>query len=148
MDSNVKLVRDKGTNKLVPNAYTRTMMKIMQAVNDGNYDLERLQKLTQAAMNKDYNELKAEQGFDFDTYQNLRKGATIKQKMPTITTKDNECVPEKDPKQTHTKGSGNGKYTGTIKDSKGEQFITKDRNEFNAKKAELEKPKKDNNSDC
>ena len=159
-DSNVKLVREKGTNNLVPNTYTRTMMKVMQAVNDGNYDLARLQKLTQAAMKRDYGTLKAEQGFDFNTYYSLRKGAITRQKMPTITSSNGDCEPEKDPKYTRTYRGGKGQatdvqgdnktetsgggYTGTLNDSNGQHFETHDRQEFNNKKVEWEKTKQNN----
>ena len=101
------------------NSYARTMMKVMQAITDDNYDLARLQSLTQKAMSANWrSELQNVPGFNFKTYEALRGNkkdntfAMDRQNMPTITTVvDNSvvsdiCAPTEKPLYTIGKQSG------------------------------------------
>ena len=118
-----KLGYNAKTKQYNPNSYARTMMKIMQAITDDNYDLERLQKLTEAAESGKFAELKSEKGFDYNLYKGLRgnrKDGSYTfdaQKIPTITRKDgnNEvvtCEARKQPLyKENTSGNGKAKRT-------------------------------------
>ena len=108
-----KLNYNTSTKTFNPNSYARTMMKVMQAVTDNNYDLERLQKLTEAAERGDFATLKAEKDFDYKLYRALRGNkathtfAFDRQKVPTITRVDGQnqtitCEPRKAPQYKST----------------------------------------------
>ena len=132
------------------NLYARTMMKVMQAIEDDNYDLDRLQNLTAKAMSKNWRaELSKEPGFNLDKYAALRgnkknhRFAMDRQNMPTITIVNGEnvrtdaCPPSKKPlyklgKQSGGKGTkvnlgdahntrkGEDRYEGSLRTSTGE----------------------------
>lgn len=166
-DPKFKKVYDSILKKNVPNTYARTMMKVMQAITDDNYDLDRLQDLTVAAMSKNWRgELSKVQGFDLKLYEALRgnkKTGTFgmdKQNLPTITmvNGNNErsviCTPEAPKyeatvvsggtgKKTNIGGANNrsksdDKYEGGLETSDGQKVKAKNHADYVAKKQALE----------
>ena len=160
-DANFKKVKDQN-GKMVYNSYARTMMKVMQAIKDDNYDLDRLQELTRAAMAKNYDKLAKDTGFDLDTYKalrgNLRRNefAMAELKLPTIKTKNGQmeevtCNPGQPTYKAKITAGGKstgkinvqddyrketraGGFNGSLKASNGETYNTKNRSEYDYKK--------------
>ena len=147
-------------------------MKVMQAIEDDNYDLDRLQDLTVKAMSKNWRaELSKEQGFSLDKYAALRgnkknhRFAMDRQNMPTITIVNGEnvrtdaCPPSKKPlyklgKQSGGKGTkvnlgdahntrkGEDRYEGGLRTSDGKTINAQDHTDYDTKKKELGKTHK------
>ena len=135
---------DPKTKKFNPNSYARTMMKVMQAVTNDDYDLDRLKKLTDAAEKGDFKTLKAEKDFDYNLYRALRGNkethtfAYDRQKMPTITMKDGQnqiisCEPRKEAQyKASLEAGGTGRKT-TINGQEGSGFVRTDDGEIDVK---------------
>ena len=165
-DSKFKYVYDSKLRKNVPNTYARTMMKVMQAITDDNYELARLQELTEKAMSGNWRSLKDVEGFNFNVYEALRGNrrnnsfAVDRQNMPTITTVDgnNEkvdiCAPEEPKyqigrqsggkaKKTNIGGANNsrmgeGSYTGGLETSDGKKIPTTNEQDYTNKEQKLQ----------
>lgn len=149
-----------------PNSYTRTMMKVMQAITDGDYDLNRLQDLTQKAMSKNWrSELEKENGFSVNTYAALRGNSRTRtfgmdrQNMPTITQVDGNnvkvdiCTPDNPLYKVGKQSGGTGKkanigdvtkyrkeadrYEGGLRTSDGQSIQATDHNDYDNKKKKL-----------
>ncbi len=150
------------------NLYARTMMKVMQAIKDDDYDIVRLQELTQKAMSKNWRaELQNVPGFDFKAYAALRGNkqthtfGMTKQNMPTITITDGQmvksdlCAPTAPLYKIGAQSGGIGKkvnlgdannsrkgadrYEGHLKTSDGEVISTNDKKVYDSEKANLGK---------
>lgn len=93
-----------------PTRYGTTMGKVINCITDGNYDLKRLQEITNKIETEGPSSVKNIAGFDYDLYIGLRGNrrtntfVMINQKMPNILIYDNEgtltntCNPATDPK--------------------------------------------------
>lgn len=104
-------------NTYNPNGFARRMMKIMQAITDNNYDINRLKELTEISM-KNPSQLKNVEGFSYSIYEGLlgsKKKQTFTaapQKMPKITVMDKDgklidaCPPSQNPLYKIGKQSG------------------------------------------
>lgn len=150
------------------NLYARTMMKVMQAIKDDDYDIVRLQELTQKAMSKNWRaELQNVPGFDFKAYAALRGNkqthtfGMTKQNMPTITITDGQmvksdlCAPTAPLYKIGAQSGGIGKkvnlgdanntrkgekrFEGRLKTSYGDVISTNDEKVYDSEKTNLRK---------
>lgn len=166
-DPNFKYEYDTKLKKKVPNKYATTMMKVMQAITDDNYDWARLKDLTLKAMSsKTRKELDGLEGLNYKLLVDLigyvdknGKGhyTIVRQNMPKITNVNGkgDCDHE-DPSikigrqsggiEKRGKNStanntrkGEKRFEGRLKTSDGEVISTDDENVYDSEKANLGK---------
>ena len=175
-DPDFKYVYDDKLKKNVPNRYATTMMKVMQAITDDNYNWSRLRELTLKAMSKNWEtELKDIAGFNLNIFNDLRgykdkngiwHFAMDKQNMPKITNVNGQGDCDYDApsikignqsggigKRTNlgnanNKSKGNDGFDGTITTSDGQTIKSTSKEQQNTQIKQLQEEGYKKANDC